>query len=164
MRRKPSLWRFSCRSNHHAGVVALSQNLTLGAYGELALLQATSRMLSAWQSAADVEAAFQRASDGTRPQDSDLYPVYNYLEPTFPSKDHASASSSSSATVSTSHWYCAKTTDRLYRQAATYLIFLFAFKRDGMPKKWLEALEGVLRGCEGCARAFGAARRNFASK
>lgn len=101
-----------------------------------------------------VEAVLDKASTGKeRPTDADLGPCYSFLIP--------SASSPSSSTSTVEHWYCEKARSELHRRAAGYLLFLFAFKRAGQSKEWVDRLEIVLRGCEGCARGFGIARRAF---
>ncbi|WVW79753.1 hypothetical protein I302_101723 [Kwoniella bestiolae CBS 10118] len=100
-----------------------------------------------------------RAASQEKPSDSDLLPVHKYLVP--PS---ASTSTSSSSEQKEIHWYCDKAKSPLHRECATYLIFLFAFQRQGTSKAWVDRLEEILLGCEGCARAFGGARRTLGSK
>ncbi len=110
----------------------------------------------------EVEAVLaKRAVQQDTPTDVDLFPVYDLLLPS-PS-DHASSSSSLSV-FSKDHWYCSKAHSSLHREAATYLIILFAFRREGMSWTWVTALDSVLMGCDECARAFGAARRKFGAK
>ena len=104
----------------------------------------------------------KRAIAQSTPTDVDLFPVYNLLLPTDPTHTNHASSSSSSA-VCPAHWYCHKSPTPIHREAASYLIILFAYRREGMPKTWLDALENVLKGCEECARAFGCARRHFAA-
>lgn len=113
-------------------------------------------------STTEVEAVLRKANGAVKPTDADLFPVYSFLSPAFPNL--RTAPSTSTSTSSSSHFYCPKAPSELHRNAAIYLIFLFAFKRDGMPKTFISALEGVLLGCEHCARAFGAARRKFARR
>jgi len=112
--------------------------------------------------AQEVEAVLaKRAIEQDTPTDKDLFPVYNFLL----EESHEQAISPSTPALATGvHWYCSKASSSLHREAATYLIILFAFRRDGMSAVWVTALEGVLLGCEDCARAFGAARRTFGSK
>ncbi|WWC59973.1 uncharacterized protein I303_102536 [Kwoniella dejecticola CBS 10117] len=100
-----------------------------------------------------------RASSQEKPSDSDLLPVYRYLVPS--NANNASSSSSTSAERKETHWYCIKAKSELHRESATYLIFLFAFQRQGTSKAWVDRLEEILLGCEGCARAFGGARRRL---
>ena len=121
-----------------------------------------------------VEAVLKGAQSKSAPHDSDLLPVYKFVLPSKPDQSistsissEASSSSHAQATKTSgngrvNHFYCAKNPSELHREAATYLIFLFAFKRDGMPKRFLDELERVLQGCTSCARAFGGARRKFA--
>ena len=98
-----------------------------------------------------VEAVLNKASRGNdRPQDSELGPCYNFLIPP-----------SSASNPAAPHWYCEKARSDLHRRAASYLLFLFAFRRQGTSQTWVETLENVLRGCEKCARSFGIARREF---
>jgi senataxin len=115
---------------------------------------------------AEVEAVLARRSKAQdKPTDADLQPVYNYLRPTFPSSsNHASSSTTASEKSPEVHWFCSKTPSSIVREAATYLIFLFAFQRIGTSKEWVDALEQVLKGCDRCARGFGAARRGFGAK
>nr|XP_019012419.1 senataxin [Kwoniella pini CBS 10737]OCF51200.1 senataxin [Kwoniella pini CBS 10737] len=101
-----------------------------------------------------------RASSQEKPSDSDLLPVYRYLVPS----STASSSSSTSKVDKETHWYCKKAKSALHKESATYLIFLFAFQRQGTSKAWVDRLEEVLLSCEGCARAFGGARRKLGSK
>ncbi|WVQ62978.1 uncharacterized protein L199_001127 [Kwoniella botswanensis] len=96
-----------------------------------------------------------RAASQEKPSDSDLLPVYRYLVPT---------STSTSSEQKETHWFCDKAKSALHRESATYLIFLFAFQRQGTSKAWVDRLEEILLGCEGCARAFGGARRTLGSK
>ena len=103
----------------------------------------------------------KRAIEQDTPADTDLFPIFNFLVPS-----HCSNTSSSSPpSISPGgHWYCSKVQSALHREAATYMIILFAFRREGMSGTWVTALEGVLIGCDECARAFGAARRRFGTK
>lgn len=107
--------------------------------------------------AREVEAILSRMRDNAgQPTDKDLVPVFNYV---MRPSTSVSAGASSSATFSPeAHWYCSKVPSDVYRDAATYLIFMFAFK--GVD--WIKALEQVVGDCASCARAFGAARRRFA--
>lgn len=110
----------------------------------------------------EVEALLERRTQIQDPPKADeLVPAYNFLIPT----PHAGASSSTVLlSVPAEHWYCAKAPSELHRRAATYLIFLFAFKRSqdgGTAKVWIETLELILRSCPACARGFGCARRLF---
>lgn len=119
-----------------------------------------------------VEAVLKGARTKSAPGDADLLPVYNYLFAPLLDRHEGQGAGSASASASAStsalpsrqieHFYCSKCPSDLHRDAATYLIFLFAFKRDGMPRRFLDALEEVLKGCTSCARVFGAARRRFA--
>ncbi|WRT65451.1 uncharacterized protein IL334_002394 [Kwoniella shivajii] len=113
--------------------------------------------------AKEVEAVLKsRAASQDKPSDSDLLPVYRYL---VPSPSEPSTSSSSTAAVKQeTHWYCEKANSDLHREAATYLIFLFAFQRQGTSKAWVDRLEEILLACEGCARGFGGARRKLGSR
>lgn len=114
-------------------------------------------------STTEVEAVLRKANgSAVKPTDADLFPVYTFLSRNFPS--HRAESSASTSTVPSSHFFCSKAQSELHRDAAVYLVFLFAFKRDGMPKTFIGALEDVLLGCEHCARAFGTARRQFAQR
>ncbi|KAK4689196.1 senataxin, partial [Tremellales sp. Uapishka_1] len=97
-----------------------------------------------------------RLRDQAAPQDAILNPVYNLLLPT--------STASSSSRAKKAHWYCSQALSSLHTEAATYLLFIFAFRREGTSKAWIEALEAVLGRCEKCARGFGAARRIFGSK
>ncbi|WVQ94431.1 hypothetical protein IAU59_001510 [Kwoniella sp. CBS 9459] len=110
-----------------------------------------------------VEAVLKaRAANQDKPTDNDLLPVYKYLTASTPT---ASSSSSSASTEKKElHWYCTKAESSLHTEAATYLIFLFAFQRQGTSKAWVDQLEEVLLGCESCARAFGGARRKLGSR
>ncbi|WWC87505.1 uncharacterized protein L201_002395 [Kwoniella dendrophila CBS 6074] len=100
-----------------------------------------------------------RANSQEKPSDSDLLPVYRYLVPS--STTSASSNASEKKDI---HWYCEKAKSDLHREAATYLIFLFAFQRQGTSKAWVDRLEEILLGCEGCARSFGGARRKLGLK
>ncbi|KAK8861338.1 hypothetical protein IAR55_002157 [Kwoniella newhampshirensis] len=112
--------------------------------------------------AKEVEAVLKAKSTvQDRPTDNDLLPVYRYL---VPQSEHSSSSSSSAVHQHETHWYCPKAVSSLHKEAATYLIFLFAFQRQGTSKAWVDRLEGVLLHCEDCARAFGAARRTLGSR
>ncbi|WWD16760.1 hypothetical protein CI109_101192 [Kwoniella shandongensis] len=109
--------------------------------------------------AKEVEAVLKAKSTvQDRPTDNDLLPVYRYLVP------QPDESSSSTSARHDTHWYCPKAVSALHTEAATYLIFLFAFQRQGTSKAWVDRLEGVLLGCEDCARAFGGARRRLGSR
>ncbi|ORY29551.1 SEN1 N terminal-domain-containing protein [Naematelia encephala] len=108
---------------------------------------------------AEVEAVLERrAASNQQPTDLDLFPVYNFLLPSKP------VATSFATTNGPLHWYCSQAPSELHREAATYLIFLFAFRREGTSKAWLEALERVVLCCNRCARGFGAARRKFGSR
>ncbi|WVR04068.1 hypothetical protein IAU60_001067 [Kwoniella sp. DSM 27419] len=110
-------------------------------------------------SASKVEAVLQaRADIQDRPNDDCLRPLYDYL--TSPSSVTETSSSSSGE----GHWYCHRALSSLHREAATYLIILFVFSRQGLSKTWVEKLEAVVEGCEGCARAFGSARRRLSHR
>jgi senataxin len=114
-------------------------------------------VIPAVPSAKDVEAILKgRAASGVKPSDADLGPVYRFLLPS------SAAFSSTSSTQK--HWYCPKAESDLHKEAATYLILLFAFRPEGTTKIWLDALQGVVSECELCARGFGAARRKLGSK
>jgi senataxin len=114
---------------------------------------------------AQVEAVLdRRARSHDKPSDADLRPVFDFLRPTFPASLNAPSSSHSPARPPNTHWFCSKTPKPRVREAATFLIFLFAFHQAGTSKEWVDALESVLEGCERCARAFGAARRRFSTK
>ncbi|OXB33487.1 senataxin [Cryptococcus neoformans] len=89
-----------------------------------------------------------------KPNTDALLPVYLYL---LPQSNEASSSSSSLE----DHWYCSKSKSALHIEAATYLIFLFAFQRQGTSKTWVDKLEVILESCENCARSFGVARRRL---
>ncbi|WVQ83579.1 hypothetical protein IAT38_005720 [Cryptococcus sp. DSM 104549] len=93
-----------------------------------------------------------------KPNDSVLFPLYRFLIP------QSGESSSSTAAAQEDHWYCSKAVSALHREAATYLIFLFAFNRTGTPQAWVEKVEEVVSGCEQCARGFASARRRLESK
>lgn len=58
------------------------------------------------------------------------------------------------------HWYCAKAPSDTAREAATYLLYLFAFNGEHA-NTWKGKLTQILSGCAACSRAFGAARRRF---
>lgn len=109
----------------------------------------------------EVEAVLREARAGKKqtPSDSDLFPVYNHV---FPAKEASLEGSSSSSTLN--HFYCPKCPSALHREAATFLLFLFAFKRDGMPKRFLGELERTFDACTGCSRAFGGIRRRFGAR
>ncbi|OCF45032.1 senataxin [Kwoniella heveanensis CBS 569] len=112
-----------------------------------------------------VEAVLKaRAANQDKPTDNDLLPVYRYLTTSSTVAASSSSSSSTSAEKKDLHWYCSKAESSLLTEAATYLIFLFAFQRQGTSKAWVDQLEEVLLGCAGCARAFGAARRKLGSR
>jgi senataxin len=102
-----------------------------------------------------VEAVLKKASTGKdRPTDADLGPCYSFLiDPT--------GSAESSSGQKCAHWYCDKSPSELHTRVATYLFFLFAFRREGTSKIWVETLENVVSNCEACARGFGIARRTF---
>lgn len=119
-------------------------------------------MSTSQPSAEEVEAVLaKRAAANTKPTDDDLRPVYYYLRSTFVSDRNEGSSTSASQSP---HWYCSRTPERLHREAATYLIFLFAFNKVERARLWIQELEGVLRGCEKCSRCFASARRKFATK
>ena len=110
----------------------------------------------------EVEAVFSKsASEQTTPKDTDLYPVYSLL---LPNASDGTSPSAAPPNAPSSHWYCSKALSSIHREAATYLIILFAFRREGMSGLWVTALEGVLSSCDECARSFGAARRRFGTK
>ncbi|WVF66821.1 hypothetical protein IAT40_001563 [Kwoniella sp. CBS 6097] len=112
-----------------------------------------------------VEAVLKaRAANQDKPTDNDLLPVYSYLTSFSPAASSSASSSSASTENRDLHWYCSKAESKLLTEAATYLIFLFAFQRQGTSKAWVDQLEGILLGCEGCARQFGGARRKLGSK
>lgn len=112
--------------------------------------------------AQEVTSILSRMRDNAgQPTDKDLVPVFNYVMRPSTSISNGAMSSSSTSTSSSykpePHWYCEKAPSELYREASTYLIFMFAFK--GV--EWIKALEKVVGDCVSCARAFGAARRQF---
>jgi senataxin len=116
---------------------------------------------------AQVEAVLKSARSKTQPQNSDLLPVYKFVlppkaDPPLTNSTSSEGSSSSHENGRVNHFYCEKNPSDLRREGAIYLIFLFAYKREGMPKIFLDELERVLKGCTSCARAFGGARRRFA--
>lgn len=92
-----------------------------------------------------------------KPNTDALLPVYLYL---LPQSNEASSGSSPLE----DHWYCSRSKSTLHIEAATYLIFLFAFQRQGTSKTWVDKLEVVLESCENCARSFGVARRRLESR
>lgn len=103
----------------------------------------------------DIEALLAaRRKVQEKPNTDALLPVYLYL---LPQSNEASSSSSSLE----DHWYCSKSKTALHIEAATYLIFLFAFQRQGTSKTWVDKLEAILESCENCARSFGVARRRL---
>ena len=104
---------------------------------------------------AQVENIIRKASSGNadRPTDKDLGPVFTYLIP----QDHAAGGYKSTYT----HWYCHRTPSELVRRAATYLLFIFAFRREGTSKVWVDSLETVVKTCDGCAATFGSIRKEF---
>ncbi|WOO78940.1 Helicase sen1 [Vanrija pseudolonga] len=67
------------------------------------------------------------------------------------------------STDAETHWYCAKAPSDTAREAATYLLYLFAFTGE-RANTWKGKLTQVLTGCAACARAFGAVRRRFDHK
>lgn len=95
-------------------------------------------------------------SSSERPTDKELGPCYNLLL-----SDKTSSSSSTSHASGLTHWYCDKAISELHRKAATYLLFLFAFNRQGTGQNWINTLESTVKGCSECARGFGIARREF---
>lgn len=111
----------------------------------------------------EVEAVLRDARTGKKqtPSDGDLFPVYNYV---FPAKDESIEDEASASSSSLKHFYCSKCPSTLHREAATYLLFLFAFRRDGMPKRFLGELERTFDACTGCSRAFGGIRRRFGTR
>jgi hypothetical protein len=116
-------------------------------------------------SAEQVEAVLAGAV-GKYPADSELLPVFNFLLPTveLPLSNEATSSSTPSSSRTSVHLYCSKCPSATHREGAVYLLFSFAFKRDGMAKRFLQALEKSLNGCVSCARAFGSAKKTFGSK
>lgn len=98
------------------------------------------------------------------PTDSELLPVLNFLIPIFDIPLSTSASSSSSSSKSAVHFYCSKCPSATYREAATYLLYLFAFQRAGTASRFIQGLEKTLNGCVNCARAFGGVKGRFGSK
>ncbi|WVN90408.1 uncharacterized protein L203_105644 [Cryptococcus depauperatus CBS 7841] len=109
-------------------------------------------MPSSLDLAAEVESVLKaRREVQEKPNNDVLLLVFQYLV--------SQSTSNSSAALSEEHWYCRKTSTPLVREAATYLIFLFAFQRQGTSKTWVDKLEVILGSCEGCARGFAAARR-----
>lgn len=119
-------------------------------------------MTSDVPTAEQVEAVLKGARTKSHPENADLQTVYSFLlPPAPPQKESTSASSSSSADLS--HYYCSKCATELQREAATYLIFAFAFRRKDRASHFLGELEKALKGCAGCARAFGSVRRTFAT-
>ncbi|CAK9786073.1 hypothetical protein CC85DRAFT_326715 [Cutaneotrichosporon oleaginosum] len=96
---------------------------------------------------AEVEAILDRRKGRhDTPGDADLAPVYTFLLADTPDAP--------------SHWFCPAAGD-LQRRAATYLIVLFAFKRQGTSKTWIDTLANVLQSCAKCARGFASARRTW---
>lgn len=119
----------------------------------------------------EVEAILERLASATKqPGDSDLRPVLSFLLPSVVTPANGvlppTAGSSSSAVPTANadaqdtHWFCTKAKSDLHRRAATFLIFLFAF-RSPTSKQWTDTLESVVGKCSSCSRGFGAARRNF---
>lgn len=103
----------------------------------------------------DVEALLAaRRKVQEKPNTDALLPVYLYLL-------HPSNEAQSSSSSLEDHWYCNKSKSALHTEAATYLIFLFAFQRQGTSKTWVDKLEVILESCENCARSFGGARRRL---
>jgi senataxin len=114
--------------------------------------------------AEQVEAILAGAT-GKYPTDSELIPVFNFLLPTVDVPLSTSATSSSTSTSKSSiHFYCSKCHSATHREAATYLLYLFAFERAGTASKYMQGLEKALNGCVNCARAFGGAKRRFGHK
>lgn len=115
--------------------------------------------------AAEVAAILKRrASSAEKPNDTDLVPVYRFLSAWFPHQPAttpAAGGPNGSSHDTDQHWFCPKRSTQLVADAATFLIFLFAFKRVDRSKAYVDALEAVLAGCERCAGSFGAARREF---
>lgn len=101
---------------------------------------------------------------GKHPTDSELLTVLNFLLPVVNIPLSTSGSSSSSSTSKSVHFYCAKCPSATHREAATYLLYLFAFQRSGTAGRYLQGLEKVLNGCPDCARAFGGVKRKFGSR
>ncbi|ODO09298.1 hypothetical protein I350_02898 [Cryptococcus amylolentus CBS 6273] len=115
-------------------------------------------MSSSISSSSDVEAILKSKRElQEKPTNDVLQPVYRFLVPQVDG-------GSTSTTTHEDHWYCSKAVSPLHREAATYLIFLFAFQRQGTSKLWVEKVEMILESCEQCARGFGAARRRMESK
>ena len=103
----------------------------------------------------------QARTTSERPTDAQLGPCYGFLIPPDRSSDHPPSSSSASASDDSEHWYCSRAKSGTHRDVAGYLLFLFAFKRQGTSKIWVDTLEKVLKSCEECSRGFGIARREF---
>ena len=109
----------------------------------------------------EVEAVLQRRQGASaRPSQEDLATPYEYLRSTFTSSRNEGSSTSA---TSAPHWFCSKCPESLHREAATYLVFLFAYAKSDTAQLWLTELEGVLS-CEGCARGFGIAKKRFKRK
>lgn len=110
---------------------------------------------------AQVEATLARRRGAhDKPSQEDLVVPFDYLRTTFVSTRNLGSSATAWAPP---HWYCSKA-DKLERDVAVYLIFIFAFSKSGdNAVLWLQEVKGVLR-CEACAKAFGGARREFRKK
>jgi senataxin len=115
--------------------------------------------------ATEVEAILAGAA-GKSPTDSELLPVFNFLLPTtdIPLSKTITSSASSSTSRNLVHFYCSKSPSTTHREGAIYLLYLFAFKRDGTAKRYLQGLEKSVKGCANCARAFAGVRRRFSSR
>ena len=98
------------------------------------------------------------------PTDGELLPVLNFLLPVVDVPLSTSVSSSSSNSKSTVHFYCSKCPSAIHREAATYLLYLFAFQRAGTASRFIQGLEKSLSGCVNCARSFGGIKGRFGSK
>ncbi|WVQ73855.1 hypothetical protein IAR50_003436 [Cryptococcus sp. DSM 104548] len=115
-------------------------------------------MSSSASSSNEIEAILRSKRElQEKPTNDVLQPVYRFLVP-------PDDGGSSSTVNHEDHWYCSKAVSSTHREAATYLIFLFAFQRQGTSKLWVEKVEAILESCEQCARGFGAARRRMESK
>lgn len=110
-----------------------------------------------------VETILKGARTKTAPEDGDLLPVYTFLFAPGPANSGADSISGASSSFTTvpSHFYCSKCPSDLHREAATYLIFLFAFTKKDRAERFIDALERVLKGCTSCAKSFGGVRRSF---
>lgn len=102
-----------------------------------------------------------REENQDSPGEDVLVPVYGFLSD---ATAYTANSGPSLGSPMERHWFCKLAPSEVHTEAATYLLFLFAFDLVGTAKEWIVQLDHVLRGCAHCARGFCGARRTLGAK